>query len=194
MLGCCRLTLVLAFTLGIGSPRDASGQVEHRWSTDVTVGGATVNSGEYLNEIGKAAAHLALADRVLQRGRFAAYAEAGYDWLGKFGPIGGNPDLLCIADRPGGRCRPDFPDVTGPSASIGLLYAPVTRVEIRIGVGGGAYSVDSTRVGAAVGQLDAAVFPGAHLGLILGARFAVIPRYRHDRLTMVPVLLGLRVQ
>ena len=189
-----RLAPVLAFALGVALPRDASAQTEHRWSADVTVGGATVNSDEFLNEIGKAAAHVAIADRVLQRGRFTAYAEAGYDWLGKFYMIGANSDLVCIVDRPGGGCRPDFPDVTGPSASIGLLYAPFTRVEIRVGVGGGAYSVDSTRVGAAVGQLDAAVFPTADLGLILGARFAVIPGFRHDRLTMVPVLLGLRVR
>jgi hypothetical protein len=189
-----RLTLVLAFTLGFWASRNASAQVEHRWSADVTVGGATVNSGEFLNEIGKAVAHLAIANRVLQGGRFTAYAEAGYDWLGKAGPIGANSDLVCIVDRPGGGCRPDFPDVTGPSASIGLLYAPFTRVETRVGVGGAAYSVDGTRVGAVVGQLDAAVFPAADFGLILGSRFAVIPRYRHDRLTMVPLLLGLRVR
>jgi hypothetical protein len=95
MVGCCRLTLVLAFTFGIGSPRYASAQGEHRWSADVTVGGASLNSAEYLNEIGKAAAHLAVADRVLQQGRFAAYAEAGYDWLGKFFLLGGNP--ICCA-------------------------------------------------------------------------------------------------
>jgi len=189
-----RLTLVLGCALEVGLPRYVSGQASHGWSADVTVGGATVNSSEFLNEIGKAAAHVAIADRVLQRGRFTAYAEAGYDWLGKFYMIGANSDLVCVVDRPSGGCRPDFPDVTGPSASIGLLWAPFTRVEIRVGVGGGAYSVDNTRVGAGIGQLDAGVFPGAHLGLILGARFAVIPRYRHDRLTMVPVLLGLRVR
>jgi hypothetical protein len=49
-------------------------------------------------------------------------------------------------------------------------------------------------VGAAIGQLDVAAFPAAHLGLILSGRFVAIPRYRHDRLTMVPVLVGLRVR
>jgi len=188
-----RLTLVLGFTLEVGSPYRASAQAEHRWNSDVSIGGAIVEGGKFFNN-GKAAARFSVADRVLRRGRFAAYVEATYDWLGRFGVLGGNPDLVCVVDRPGGGCEPSYPDVTGPSASIGLLYTPVARVETRVGVGGAAYSVDGTRVGAAVGQLDAAVFPAAHLGLILGARFAVVPRYRHDRLTMIPVLLGLRVR
>lgn len=193
MFSWCRLTLVLAFTLEVGSSPFAAAQVDHRWSTDATFGGATVKSGDFFNN-GRAAAHLSVADRMLQRGRFATYAEVGYDWFGRFGLLGADPDLTCVVNTAGGGCEPPFPDVTGPSASIGLVYAPVTRVETRVGVGGAAYSVDGTRVGAAVGQLDAAVFPADHLGLILGARFAVIPRYRHDRLTMIPVLLGLRVR
>jgi hypothetical protein len=188
-----RLSLVLGFTLGLASPRYAGAQAAHRWSADVTVGGAVAEGGEFFSN-GKAAAHLSLALGMLQRERFATYVEAAYDWLGRFGLLGADPDLTCIADRQASGCRPDYPDVTGPSASIGLFYAPSTRVETRVGVGAAAYSVDGTRVGAAVGQLDAAVFPIARLGLILGARFALIPRYRHDRLTMIPVLLGLRVR
>jgi hypothetical protein len=188
-----RLKFVLGLTLAVGTSHDASAQVAHRWSADATAGGAIVDGGEFFNN-GKAAAHLSLAGRVLQRGRFAMYAEAGYDWLGRFGLLGANPDLTCVLNRPGDGCAPPYPDATGPSASIGLVYVPFTRVETRIGLGGAAYSVEGTRVGAALGQLDAAVFPAAHLGLIIGTRFAVVPRYRHDRLTMVPVLLGLRVR
>lgn len=188
-----RLTLTLGFTLGVASSHNASAQVADRWSADITLGGAAVKGGDFLNN-GRAAARFSAADRVLQRGRFAMYAEAGYDWLGRFGLLGADPDLTCVVDSPGGSCRPPYPDVTGPSVSVGLVYTPVTRVETRIGVGGAAYSVDGTRVGAAVGQLDAAVFPATHLGLILGARLAAIPRYRHDRLTMLPVLFGLRVR
>lgn len=192
MFSWCRLTLVLGF-IGVGSPHSASAQVAHRWSFDATVGGATVKGREFFNN-GRAAAHLSVADRVLQRGRLATYAEAGYDWFGRFGLLGSNPDLVCVVDSPSGGCKPPYPDVAGPSASVGLLYAPLTRVETRVGVGGAAYSVDGTRVGAVIGQLDAAVFPAARLGLVLGARFVVIPRYRHDRLTLVPVLVGLRVR
>jgi hypothetical protein len=162
-------------------------------SVDGAVGVASVDSREFLN-LGKAVAHLALTDRLLQRGRFAVYAEAGYDWLGKFWLIGENPDLDCLLVTPGAGCAPSFPDVSGPTASVGLAYAPSTRIEARVGVGGAAYSIDGTQVGAAVGQLDAAVFPAAQLGLFLGARFVAVPRYRHDRLTMVPVVLGLRAR
>lgn len=191
MFSWCRLTLVLGFTLAVATPRSAGAQVAHRWSSDVAVGGAIVNGGDFFNN-GRAAARLSVADRVLQRGRFAAYTEIGYDWFGQFGLLGGNPDLVCVGS-PGGGCAPPYPGVAGPSASVGLLYA-VTRVETRVGVGGAAYSVDGTRVGAAIGQLDAAVSAATHLGLVLGARCAVIPRYRHDRLTLLPLLIGVRVR
>jgi hypothetical protein len=188
-----RLSLALGFAFGVGSPHHASAQAAHRWSSDVTVGGAIVDGGDFLNH-SKAAAHLSLAGRIRQRERFAVYVEADYDWLGRFGLLGTNPDLVCVVDHPGGGCRPSYPDVAGPSASIGLLFAPVNGVEARVGVGGASYTIDGTRVGAGVGQLDAAVFPAPHVGLILGARLGVVPRYRHDRLTMVPVLLGLRLR
>jgi hypothetical protein len=129
-----RSTIVLAFALGIALTRDASAQVVHPWSFDGAVGVAGVNSHEFLN-LGKAVAHLALADRLLQRGRFAAYAEASYDWLGKFWLIGENPDLDCALVTPGAGCAPSFPDVSGATASVGLLYAPFTRVATRVGVG-----------------------------------------------------------
>ena len=187
-----RLTLVLGF-IGVGSPHSGSAQVAHRWSSDAAVGGAIVKGGDFFNN-SRAAASLSVAAQMAQRGRFAAYVEASYDWFGQFGLLGGNPDLLCIVDRPGAGCEPPYPGVAGPSASLGVLYAPVTRLETRVGVGGAAYSVSGTGVGAAIGQLDAAVFPAAHLGLILSGRFVAIPRYRHDRLTMVPVLVGLRVR
>jgi hypothetical protein len=109
-----RLTLFLGLTLTIGSPRSVSGQATHRWSTDATFGAAVVEGTEFFDN-GKAAAHLAIADRVLQGQRFATYLEAAYDWFGRFGLLGSNPDLVCIADRAGRGCKPDFPDVTGDS-------------------------------------------------------------------------------
>ena len=190
----CRLALVLGFALGVGLPHYARAQAEHRWNSDVTIGGAIVEGGKFFNNPGKAVAHLSIANRVLQRGRFATYLEAGYDWFGAFGLVGADPDVTCVGDHPAGGCAPPYPNVAGPSASVGLLFAPVPRVETRVGVGGAAYSVDGTRVGAAIGQLDAALVSAAHFGLVLGARFAVIPGYRHDRLTLLPLLIGLRVR
>lgn len=188
-----RSALVLAFTLGVGTSRDVRAQLPDRWSADAAFGAAIVKSGEFFNN-SRAAARLSVADRLVQRGRLAIYAEAGYDWLFVYGLLGGNPDLVCVVRSSGGGCEPPYPDIAGPSASIGLLYAPVTRVETRVGVGGAAYSVNGTRVGAAVGNLDAAVFPSTHVGLTFAARFAVIPAYRHDRLTIIPLLFGLRVR
>lgn len=124
MLSRRRLSLVLGFALSVGSPHYAGAQVA-RWSFDLAVGGASVDGGEYLNN-GRAAARLSAANRLLQRGRFGVYAEVGYDWAGTFGLLGANPDLVCIVESESGRCEPPFPDVAGPSASIGLLYAPFT--------------------------------------------------------------------
>lgn len=200
MLSYRRLTLVLAFTLAAQLPRNAIAQVErtlsiaqveHPLSVDVAVGGANVKGGEFFDN-SLATARLSASKGLLQRGRLVMFAEGGYDWLFRLGPLG-NPDVTCVRDTAGGGCAPDFPDVQGPSMSIGLRYAPVSRVETRVSVGGAAYSVGGTRVGAAVGQLDAAVFPAANLGLFLGARYAAV-RYRQDRLTLVPLLLGLRVR
>ena len=61
----------------------------------------------------------------------------------------------------------------------------------------GAFSTDDrghTRVGALVGQLDGAEFPLEHVGITLGVRPALLPRFRGDRLWIVPVSLGLRVR
>jgi hypothetical protein len=187
-----RVTLVFGF-IGAGSPHSGCAQIANRWSSDAVVGGAIVKGGDFLNR-SRAAASLSVAEAMTQRGRFAAYAEASYDWFGQFGLLGGNPDLLCIVDRPGAGCEPPYPEVAGPSASLGVRYAPSTRLETRVAAGGAAYSVDGTRVGAAIGQLDVTAFPAAHLGVILRGRFVTIPRYRHDRLTMVPVVIGLRVR
>ena len=193
MVGWCRFTLVLGCAVGIGPARSVNAQVEHRWSTDAAVGGASAKGGDFLST-GRAAADVSLAGQLVRHSRFAIYAEAGYQWFGQFGLLGADPDLTCVLSPRSGGCKPHFPDVTGPIASIGLVYAPSARVESRVGLGGAAYSVDGTRVGATIAQLDATVFPAAHVGLLLTGQFVTIPRYRHDRLTMVPVLVGLRVR
>lgn len=63
-----------------------------------------------------------------------------------------------------------------------------------MGIGGASDAVGGTRVGAIVGQVDVAVFPIAHLGLVLGARAIVIPSYRHDLLFAAPILIGPRAR
>ena len=180
--------LALAMMLEVGFAPRTRAQNPHHWSADATIGDGVGRGGEYFNN-DRGAAHLGVAERMLQAKRLAVYVAAGYDWLG----LGVGGDAVCVISSRGG-CRPRYPDIRGPSVTTGVLVAPWTRVEARVGVGGAAYPVDDTRFGAAVGQFDAAVFPVDHLGVVLGARFTVVPRYRHDRLTMNPVLLGLRVR
>lgn len=189
MFSCARLSILLALALPAGFSQHASAQGSPSWSADAGIGGGTGKGSAYF-ENDRAAARLAVSLRASHQRSIAVYGEAGFDWLG----LGGNPDLICLVDRSSGACKPPYSDVTGPSASIGVLFVPFTRVEMRVGVGGAAYSVEGARVGAAIGQLDAAVFPTAHLGVAIGTRLAVIPRYRHERLSIIPVLLGLRVR
>src|SRR5690349_21779201 len=122
-----RVTLVFGF-IGAASPHGGCAQIAHRWSSDAVVGGAIVKGGDFFHN-GRAAASLSVAGQLAQRGRFAAYAEASYDWFGEFGLLGSNPDVLCIVDRPGAGCEPRYPNVEGPSASLGVRFAPSTQVE-----------------------------------------------------------------
>ena len=146
-------------------------------------------------ELMESSAHLIIGEQRWFAGRRLGDVEMiGYDWLGRFGLLGTNPDQQCVVESPGNGCRPLYPDVTGPSSSVVLVYAPTARIETRIGGGSGAYSVEGTRVGAVVGQVDAAVLPTSHVGVVVGVRALVIPRYQHDRLSAFPVLVGLRVR
>ena len=183
----CRSVLAAA-TLAGGCSRGVSAQITYPWSADGTIGIGAGKGGEYRNNDG-GAARLALTERVVQRGQLAMYVEAGYDWFG----LGIGGDAVCVVAS-GGYCRPLYPSIAGPSASAGVLLTPLTRLEMRAGLGGAAYSVDGTRLGAVIGQLDVAGFPAEHIGWIVGARLAVVPRYRHDRLSMIPVLFGLRLR
>lgn len=178
----------LAVTVVLGFAHQGSAQIVHPWSADASIGGGVGKGGEYFNN-DRIAAHLGIDERVVRHGKLGVYVGAGYDWLDL--EVGG--DAICVFSSRGG-CRPRYPEIRGPSVSMGVLVAPWTRFESRVGLGGAAYSVDDTRVGAAFGQLDAAIFPVTHVGVTLGTGVVVIPRYRHDRLTMVPVLLGLRVR
>src|SRR4051794_33420988 len=93
---------------------------------------------------------------------------------------------------PRGGCLDSYPEFSGTTAIIGVFAQPADELELRLGVGGGAYSADGPRVGAAVTQFDAALFPVRHVGVIAGARWIVVPRYHGERLSIAPWMLGLR--
>ena len=100
---------------------------------------------------------------------------------------------VCHPSSRGG-CLRAYPELWGPTLTGGLIVQRADRIEARLGVGAGAFIADGTRVGAAVSQADMAVFPVTHIGLIAGARWVAIPRYRGDRLSIVPWTVGLRLR
>ncbi|MHB1096415.1 MAG: hypothetical protein ACYC3F_09585 [Gemmatimonadaceae bacterium] len=57
------------------------------------------------------------------------------------------------------------------------MLRPTPRVELRAGVGGGAFQAsEGPRVGGIVGQADASVRASDHIGVLLGTRYVVLPR------------------
>jgi hypothetical protein len=95
--------------------------------------------------------------------------------------------------NPRGGCKDSYPEFFGPVATIGAIGRTANdRLEGRIGVGGAAYIADGTRVGAVVSHLDAALFPFTHIGVIAGGRWIAVPRYRGDRLSILPWMIGVR--
>jgi hypothetical protein len=75
-----------------------------------------------------------------------------------------------------------------------VIGTPSSASEWRAAIGGGAYSADRTKVGAVVTQADVAAFPFVHVGFFAGVRALVMPSFRHDRLWMIPWMIGVRVR
>lgn len=116
----------------------------------------------------------------------------GYDW---FGFSLGHGDVCHISpDNPGIGCLPTFPKVSGPDVTLGGAFALARMLEVRAGLGAGAYSIDGTRTGALLAQAEAIVFPISHIGIVASARTVAIPRYRQDRIGLSHWLLGVRLR
>jgi hypothetical protein len=158
------------------------------YAADAALGGGIGKGGAFFPRdlIG---AELGFSIRRWQSSQLGSFGEVSMDWFGV-----GPHDALCLVG-PGGRCLDAYPSVAGPAVVIGLIARRTDqRLEMRMGFGGAAYVVDGPRVGAAISQIDAAAFPAAHLGLVAGARWIVIPRYRGNRLSVLPWTLGIRVR
>jgi hypothetical protein len=89
---------------------------------------------------------------------------------------------------------PKFPTVGGSNLTLGGTFALASAVQLRAGLGAGAYSLDDTRVGGVLAEAEAAVFPVPYLGIVARARAVAIPRYRQDRLSLTHWLLGVRLR
>ena len=159
-------------------------------AAEFAVGGAAWNGGDYVDrDVG--GWRLGASIRVRRNASIAAYAELSREWLGRSEHL-----LYCKIAHDGG-CVPWFPALSGFSATGGIIARPAAAAEFRAGIGGGSYATDDrahpTTI-AALGQIDAGFFPLPHVGLVIGGRAIVLPSFRGDGLSILPVTLGVRIR
>jgi hypothetical protein len=183
--------LTLTFGVVIGAtPVAAQSSARSSITVDAALGSGRGHGGEYRDR-SLFGARLALSIRRWHSPQSALFAEAAWDWLGwTRGHF-----LVCYPSSRGG-CVPSYPELSGPTIIAGVATdAWNHRIEGRAAVGGGAYrAAPGPRVGAAIVQADAAWLPLRHVGLVVGARWILLPRYRGDKLTIIPWNVGLRIR
>jgi hypothetical protein len=160
-------------------------------SLDGSIGFAASSGGEFVDRgLGNARLAIGIRDPFWEtdRGSVGLDAEVSYDWFG----LGGH-DAICTLDPRGG-CIPSFPTIGGTAALFGMSLESEGTIQARLLAGPAAYSLNGTRVGAMAGNLDVAWFPVWNLGLVLGGRETLIPRYRHDALSLLGWTLGIRLR
>ena len=120
--------------------------------------------------------------------------------VGMFGELAIDPTSLitgdklnCVPSSRGG-CAPAFPKFSSASLLLGAMSARDRWFEARGGVGGAVLSSEHTYVGGLVSQADVGLFPLRHAGIVLGWRAIIVPRFRHDRLTLGSAVVGLRLR
>ena len=184
------LAALAAFGLVAILPSVVRPQRQPSFSFDATIGGGTGHGGEFYDR-GIVGGRVAVSIRIAGSAgaRVLPYGEIAMDWLA----ITMGHDALCVISPRGG-CMQPFPELSGPSLSVGLLNRPKHWVELRGGLGTAAYTAEGTRVGAVSGSVDTALFPTDHIGVVVGTRLIVVPRYRRDRLWTNPWALGVRVR
>jgi len=186
---CGVLTIVWAIG-AIWPTRTTEAQTRTSVALDAAVGSGRGKGGEFVDRqlVG---ARLGVSVRRWQTSRWGVFIEGSMDGL----DLTTGHKLSCLLNSRGG-CVPWFPDFAGPTLVGGLAFARADRrFELRTGLGGASYTAaDGPRIGAFVGQIDAAAFPVTHVGLVFGARWVAIPRYRGDRLGVLPWTLGLRIR
>lgn len=169
----------------------ASAQVLRSVAMDATIGTAEGRGGDFVDR-NFAAAHFAVSGVVPVAPKVGFFIALGYDWFGFF--AAGHGDTCRINPGSPSGCVPKFPTVGGSNLTLGGTFALASAVQLRAGLGAGAYSFDDTRIGAALAEAEAAVFPVPYLGIVARARTVAIPRYRQDRLSLAHWLLGVRLR
>jgi len=181
------IVVVVACGLALG-PERAVAQRRTTIAVDATVGAGFGEGGEFYDR-NLQGARIAASLRRSNQTRFGFFGEIAIDALS----IGSGHVAVCYRNPRGG-CLPAYPELWGPTATGGLIAQPTARIEARLGVGGGVFIADGTRLGAAVSQADITLFPVTHIGLIAGARWVAVPRYRGDRLSLLPWAIGIRLR
>jgi hypothetical protein len=170
----------------------ASAQSLGSAAVEASIGTAEGRGGEFVDR-SFAAAHIAASGVVPITPDVGFFLALGYDWFGFFAAPRGD---ICRVNpaSPGSGCLPSFPTIGGSNLVLGTTVALGTTVELRAGIGGGAYSLNGTRIGGTLAEGDAALYPLPYLGIVVNARTIALPRYRQDRLSLTHFLLGVRLR
>lgn len=182
-----RIVLVAACGLAL-SPARTAAQARTTMAVDATVGAGLGKGGEFYDR-NLQAVRIAASLRRSNPTRLGFFGELAFDALSK---LSGHAAVCYFSPR--GGCMPHYPELWGPTLTGGVIAQPTHRIEARLGVGGGAFTGGTTRVAAVVSQADLTFFPLTHIGLVAGARWVVVPRYRGDRLSILPWAIGLRLR
>jgi hypothetical protein len=185
---------IFAIVCGLAlSPAGATAQARTTIAVDATVGGGSDRGGDF---VGRNSNSARLA---------ASVRRSGPSHFGFFGDLAADAPSVHLSDHPvvckpsGAGCSGSYPELVGLTMTAGVIAQPTSRIEARVGVGGGLFVVDptglrGTRVGAAVSLADVTWFPVSHVGVVAGARWIAVPRYNDDRLSIFPWAIGLRVR
>jgi hypothetical protein len=158
-------------------------------SVELSIGDAFGSGGVYRDRHLEGGARLAVGLRAVRPQSFGMFVEAAGDALDVAAD-----HLTDCPPSPRGGCLRWYPAFAGVSGVVGVIGQPTSTSEWRAAIGGGAYGADGTKVGAVVTQADFGAFPFEHVGFFAGARAIVIPNFRHDRLWMIPWMIGMRAR
>jgi hypothetical protein len=182
-----RILRIAAVGLALTPVRSVA-QARNTIAVDLTAGPGYGSGGEFFDR-NLSGARVAASVRGSAQGRIGYFGEVAMDWLSI---TQGHAAVGYISSR--GGFKDSYPEFMGPTGVVGIVAGGTSRFEGRLGVGGAAYDGNGTRVGAILSQVDAALFPVAHVGLVAGVRWIVVPRFRGDRLQIIPWMIGLRLR
>jgi hypothetical protein len=180
--------LILRTLLLVSLPVFLGAQARTSFALDASVNLGVGKGGEFKDDdYGSVRVAASVARGVSKK--IGMFAELAVDPLA----LSDGSSLVCLPSSRGG-CAPPFPSFTAASLLIGAMSSRDRWFEVRAGIGGAIAAEHNTRVGGIVTQADVGLFPMRHLGLVLGWRAIVIPRFRHDKLTLGSAVVGLRIR